>query len=78
MNIAISGNDIVDVMNFEYNVEHSEWWVRTTENLKVPNKFPWVVIMAVGKGATLEEACKDAAAKHLEVRRKRKEQEGIT
>lgn len=78
MQIAIKPNYLVDVMNAEFVIDTEEWWVRTSENLRVPNRFPWVVVMAVGKGKTLEEALKNAAAEHVRKVEERRKQEGLT
>lgn len=77
MQIAIKPNYVVDVMSVEYDVEHTEWWVRTSENLRVPHRFPWVVVMGVGKGKTLEEAMTNAAKEHVRKVEERKKLEGL-
>lgn len=70
-------DDVIDVTKVEYNLITKEWWVNTSENLKVPHRFPFVVIMGKGRGATLEDAMADAAEDHLQKKAERIKEAGL-
>jgi hypothetical protein len=60
------GDKSIEVMSIQYDANDKSWWVTTRENLKVPYRYPFVIVMGKGHAPTLEEAMANAGKDHLE------------
>jgi len=81
--ISIAGcthgtDDIVDVTSMQFDLVTKRWWVRTQENLRAPNRFPWVTVMGMGSGRTMEEAMEKAVENHKQKREQIKKENNLT